>query len=129
MTARAPVAIALKRAYDPPKRGDGFRVLVDRLWPRGVKKDELALDLWAKELAPSSELRTWFGHDPQRWTEFRKRYRAELAAQRASAIIDAILEKARAARTVTLVFSAKDAERNQAVVLRPYFERAVARRA
>lgn len=128
MTARAPAAIALKRAYDPPKRGDGFRVLVDRLWPRGVKKDELVLDLWAKELAPSNELRTWFGHDPQRWTEFQKRYRAELAAQRASAVIDTILEKANAARTITLVFSAKDAERNQAVVLRPYFERAAARR-
>lgn len=127
MTARAPVVIALKRAYDPPKRGDGFRVLVDRLWPRGIKKEDLAVDLWAKDLGPSNELRTWFGHVPERWAEFSKRYRAELAAARASASIDAIVAQAKARKSITLVFSAKDVERNQAVVLRAYFERAAAR--
>jgi uncharacterized protein YeaO (DUF488 family) len=70
--------IKLKRAYDPPEQADGFRVLVDRIWPRGVKKEELALDLWLKEVAPSSSLRKWFGHDPHKWPEFRRRYEAEL---------------------------------------------------
>lgn len=129
MTTRAALVIALKRAYDPATRGDGFRVLVDRLWPRGIKKEYLALDVWAKELGPSNELRKWFGHDPQRWLEFRKRYRAELAANRASASIGAILAGVKTTPTVTLVYSASDTERNQAVVLRPYFERAAARRA
>jgi uncharacterized protein YeaO (DUF488 family) len=127
VTAHAPIAIALKRAYDPSKRGDGFRVLVDRLWPRGVTKEDLAVDLWAKDLGPSNELRTWFGHEPERWAEFAKRYRAELSAARASASIDAIVARAKPRKTITLVYSAKDEERNQAVVLRAYFERAAAR--
>ncbi|HXZ84328.1 MAG TPA: DUF488 family protein, partial [Myxococcota bacterium] len=72
--------IRIKRAYDPPERGDGQRLLVERLWPRGMKKDALALDAWLKEVAPSTELRKWFGHRVERWQEFRRRYRAELAA-------------------------------------------------
>ncbi len=76
--------IRVKRAYDKPARGDGFRVLVDRLWPRGVKKANLQLDTWAKELAPSTKLRKWFGHDPNRWPEFRKRYREKLTESHAA---------------------------------------------
>ena len=76
------MAIQLKRAYEKPAKNDGFRVLVDRLWPRGLKKDQAKIDLWLKEIAPSSELRNWFGHDPERWKEFKKRYNHELADYR-----------------------------------------------
>ena len=109
--------VSLKRAYEAPEPGDGYRVLIDRLWPRGVSKEALALDAWLKDLAPSDELRRWFGHDPERWEEFRKLYRAELhdAGKR-------ILLSDLAARIekgpVTLVYGAKDEEHNDAVVLR-----------
>jgi uncharacterized protein YeaO (DUF488 family) len=116
-------AILLKRAYDKPARADGYRVLVHRLWPRGIKKEDLRLDAWAKELAPSTELRKWFAHDPSRWSEFRKRYRAELRASHAAQRIGEILDAARPARTVTLLYGAKDTEHNEAVVLRSLFER------
>jgi uncharacterized protein YeaO (DUF488 family) len=108
--------IKLKRAYEEPARADGHRVLVDRLWPRGVKKDSAALDEWRKELAPSDELRKWFAHDPERFGEFAARYQRELrdpAAKKALAEL-----AARAARgTVTLVYGAHDEEHNNAVVL------------
>ncbi|MGH7101997.1 MAG: DUF488 domain-containing protein [Acetobacteraceae bacterium] len=107
--------ILLKRAYDPPDPTDGTRVLVDRLWPRGVKKSEAAIDVWLKDVAPSTELRQWFGHDPAKWTEFRKRYRAELADGEAIRELRALV--ARNNRT-TLVFAAHDAEHCNAVVLR-----------
>ncbi len=116
--------IALKRAYDPPARGDGYRVLVDRLWPRGISKEALALDAWAKDLAPSTALRRWFGHDPARWDAFRTRYRAELAAAGAGERIVAIVAQARPARRLTLLFAARDVEHNEAVVLRALFARA-----
>ncbi len=116
--------ILLKRAYDKPARGDGFRVLVDRLWPRGVKKTDLQLDIWAKELAPSTKLRKWFGHDPNRWPEFRKRYRAELTQSHASKAIGEILDLAKRTKTITLVYGAKDTEHNEAIVLRYLFEHA-----
>ena len=119
--------IRLKRAYDKPARGDGFRVLVDRLWPRGVKKANLELDMWAKELAPSTELRKWFRHDPKRWPEFRKRYRAELTQSHASKSIGELLVVAKRAKTITLVYGAKDTEHNEAIVLRKLFERTAAR--
>lgn len=109
----------IKRAYEKPARGDGVRVLVDRLWPRGVSKTEAKIDRWLKEIAPSTELRKWFGHDPARWAEFRRRYFAELKTQREG------LEELRSLakeKTVTLVFSAKDTEHNQAVALRAYLE-------
>ena len=108
----------LKRIYEPHARTDGCRVLVDRVWPRGVSKDEAALDLWLKEIAPSASLRKWFGHDPQRWEEFTARYRAEL--ERNEATVDRMLELAKKHPTVTLLFGAKDEEHNQAVVLRDY---------
>lgn len=119
--------IELKRAYDAPTSGDGYRVLVDRLWPRGVKKVDMDLDVWAKELAPSTELRKWFGHDPKRWLEFRKRYRAELRRSDASKIVGEILDGAKRTRTITLVYGAKDTVHNEAVVLRGLFKRVMAR--
>ncbi len=124
-----PLTIRLKRAYEKPARGDGFRILVDRLWPRGVKKEDIRLDVWAKTLAPSTELRKWFGHDPERWTEFRKRYRSELTQSHASRVIGDLLDAAENAKSITLVYGAKDTERNGAIVLQNVFERVVRSRA
>lgn len=107
--------IALKRVRDPVEEGDGTRVLVDRVWPRGVRKVDAAVDRWLKEVAPSTELRKWFGHDPERWGEFRRRYRQELAE-----VPEALRELMVLCRRgpVTLLFGARDREHNQAVVLR-----------
>ena len=106
--------IRLKRAYEPASAEDGYRVLVDRLWPRGVSKKQAKLDEWEKELAPSSQLREWFGHEPDRFPEFRRRYIDELRANRPR-----LRELRRRARTgtLTLVYSAHDSEHNDAVVL------------
>ena len=112
--------IDLKRAYDPPTKNDGRRLLVDRVWPRGIAKDDLQIDAWLKDLAPSTELRKWFGHDPAKWDEFRKRYALELE-QRPEAL-EELVEKARAGH-VTLVFSAKDTQHNNAVALKEQLER------
>lgn len=109
-------AVRLKRAYEEPEAADGYRVLVDRLWPRGVRKDALVIDAWMKEIAPSAELRRWFGHDEARWEEFAVRYRAELRQQPAARLVDELVERAKRG-TVTLVFGAKDEHHNQAVVL------------
>lgn len=114
--------VKLKRAYEPAARGDGYRVLVERLWPRGVKKEDLVLDAWEKEVAPSHELRRWFGHDPERWPEFKRRYRQELEEGPAMERLRELA--ARAARgPVTLVFSSHDGEHNNAVVLKETLER------
>lgn len=110
-----PANVRLKRAYDPPAASDGTRVLVDRLWPRGVRKADAALDDWAKALAPSTALRKWFGHDPGRWLEFQHRYVREL--NRHTDEIERLRTLARKA-PVTLVFGARDEEHNDAVVLR-----------
>jgi uncharacterized protein YeaO (DUF488 family) len=107
--------IRLARVYDAPSPADGFRVLVDRLWPRGISKERLPLDLWATDVAPSAELRTWFHHDPERFEEFAARYRAELAA---GSGLDALATVCKANPVVTLLFAAKDPAVNQAVVLR-----------
>lgn len=107
--------IRLKRAYEPPSAEDGARVLVDRLWPRGVRKADAGIERWMKDIAPSTELRQWFGHDPERWPEFRRRYLAELR-QHASEL-EELRELARH-DGVTLVFGARDEEYNDAVVLR-----------
>jgi uncharacterized protein YeaO (DUF488 family) len=106
--------VRLKRAYEPPARSDGYRVLIDRLWPRGVSREELRLNEWARELAPSGELRRWFGHDPARFTEFRRRYTNELGDQE-----EKLRDLRRRARhgTLTLVYGAHDREHNDAVVL------------
>lgn len=107
----------IKRVYDAPSRTDGVRVLVDRLWPRGVSKESAALTLWLKEVAPSPALRKWFDHDPERWVEFRKRYRAEL---RANPVAVEVLRDILKSRRVTLLYSAHDTEHNQARVLVEY---------
>ncbi|GLI38129.1 DUF488 domain-containing protein [Geobacter hydrogenophilus] len=107
--------IRLKRIYDPPAPDDGTRILVDRLWPRGIAKDEARLDEWLKEIAPSNELRKQFCHDPERWAEFRASYRRELGAN--AELLDRLRKLAREG-TVTLLFAAKDEEHNNAVVLK-----------
>jgi uncharacterized protein YeaO (DUF488 family) len=109
--------IRVKRTYEPAVRSDGRRILVERLWPRGMKKESLAADAWLKEVAPSTKLRKWFDHRVERWEEFRRRYRAELDANPAA--WEPILEAAKG-RTVTLLYSAHDTEHNGAVVLRNY---------
>jgi uncharacterized protein YeaO (DUF488 family) len=113
--------IRLKRAYDEPATDDGYRVLVDRLWPRGVARDRAQLDEWARELAPSTELRRWFGHEPERFDEFRRRYEAELEEQRTK--LEELRGRARTG-TVTLVYAARDTAHNDAVVLADVLRRA-----
>jgi uncharacterized protein YeaO (DUF488 family) len=102
----------IKRVYEPPAKSDGMRVLVDKLWPRGLKKTNAKLDLWMKEVAPSTELRKWFGHEPEKFAEFKRRYKKELSK-------DALneLRKLGKGKTVTLLYGAKDPEQNQAAVL------------
>jgi len=112
--------VSLKRAYESPSPGDGYRVLVDRLWPRGVSKEEAALDDWVREIAPSDDLRTWFDHDPERWEEFRKRYRSELDEHREAL---RSLAGIAAGGQLTLVYGAKDREHNNAVVIKEYLEK------
>ncbi len=116
--------IQLKRAYDSASRTDGYRVLIDRLWPRGIKKADLVIDEWAKVLAPTTELRRYFGHDPKRWSLFQSRYKAELHSNDAKKKLNELAERARKGK-LTLVYSAKDTEHNDAVVLRAIIEREV----
>ena len=111
--------IRLKRAYEAPSADDGRRVLDERLWPRGLSKDRAALDLWLKEVAPSSELRTWFSHDPAKWPEFRRRYEEELRGKPQEVAQLAELDRG---GTVTFVYGSRDEEHNAAVVLKGYVE-------
>lgn len=119
-TTHGTMMITVKRAYDPTSRADGKRFLVERLWPRGIRKEALVIDAWLKEVAPSTALRQWFGHDPAKWEEFRRRYVRELEKNRAA--LEPIIAAARHG-TVTLVYSAHDVEHNNAVALRDYLER------
>jgi len=112
--------IRLKRVYEEHSKQDGLRILVERLWPRGVSKAKAAIDLWLKDLAPSTELRTWFHHDPERWNEFRKRYEAELNEK---GDLLTLLKHRTTEGTVTFVYAASDEERNSAVVLKGYLEK------
>ena len=112
--------VKLKRAYHAPAKSDGWRVLVDRVWPRGVSKDELRLDDWLKDMAPSTELRKWFDHDPAKWDAFKGRYFRELDEQ--SEAVERLLARGHE-RTVTLVFGAKNTQYNNAVALKEYLER------
>lgn len=115
--SRKKLQINLKRAYEDKTRQDGYRVLVDRVWPRGRSKETLELDQWARELAPSDKLRKWFNHDVQRWEEFRQRYDDELKEEEKQVQMRQLLADANG-QTITLVYGAKDTEHNQAVVLR-----------
>jgi uncharacterized protein YeaO (DUF488 family) len=117
MTLLAAENIKLKRAYEPPAKGDGARILVDRLWPRGLRKADAAIDQWIKDIAPSTKLRKWFGHDPTRWQEFRHRYADEIHGHPEQ--LDELRVSARSGR-ITLVFAAHDETHNNAVVLRDF---------
>ena len=112
--------VAIKRVYDEPDKADGKRILVDRLWPRGLSKESAKVDLWLKEIAPSNDLRKWFAHDPAKWPEFQKRYEEELKSQPEGI---AVLKHQAAHAPVTLLYGAKDAEHNQAVVLQNLLRR------
>ncbi|MDE2229176.1 MAG: DUF488 domain-containing protein [Alphaproteobacteria bacterium] len=114
------IDVNLKRAYLPPSPQDGYRVLVDRIWPRGLRKKKARIDLWLKDVAPSTALRKWFGHDPARWREFRRRYQAELARQ--ATPLEKLRAMARKGR-LTLIFGARDERHNQAVVLKDLLAR------
>lgn len=116
--------IHMKRVYDEPAKADGTRVLVDRIWPRGVRKDEAAIDEWLKEIAPSTELRKWFGHSPERWEEFRRRYEAELAENEDA--VERLLDLCRKG-DVTLVYAARDDEHSNARVIKELLERRLRR--
>jgi len=116
------MSILLKRAYETPSRGDGCRILVERLWPRGLSKQAARVDLWAKEAAPSAALRRWFNHDPSKWQEFRRRYFRELRAHPEA--LEPIMERVRAGR-VTFVFAAREVRLNSAVALKEYLEHAL----
>jgi uncharacterized protein YeaO (DUF488 family) len=111
--------IRIKRIYDLSSKEDGYRVLVDRLWPRGIKKEAGAFDEWAKDLAPSPDLRKWFDHDPQHWPEFQKRYRAELKANEA---VKTFVKTHAGKKMITLLYAAKSEEYNHAIVLQEYLE-------
>ncbi|MFZ1864376.1 MAG: DUF488 domain-containing protein [Polyangiales bacterium] len=119
MTKERRLAIQVKRVYEKPARLDGCRILVDRIWPRGLSKDAAALDGWMKEVAPSAELRKWFGHEPSRWPAFKKRYFRELDRQ--DDLLERLLETC-SGETMTLLFGAKDCEHNNAVALKEYLE-------
>ena len=108
--------VAIRRAYEAAGTKEGYRVLVDRLWPRGVTKAQLKIDAWMREIAPSVELRKWYGHKPEKWEEFRNKYRQELSKPRRKALLDELIDHARKGQ-VTLVFGARDAQRSNAAVI------------
>ena len=114
------MALRTKRAYEPPAKSDGLRILVDRVWPRGVSKKELKLDRWEKEVAPSTSLRKWFAHDPAKWTAFKRKYYAELKKLK---VLTAELRTLARTHTVTLVYSARDEKHNQAVALMEFLRK------
>ena len=111
--------IRIKRIYEPAGKSDGFRVLVDRLWPRGMKKEDAHIDAWIREVAPSSELRKWFNHDPEKWEGFKKSYKAELNKGQG---VKELLREVQQHKSVTLLYGAKDETHNQAVVLQQYLQ-------
>ncbi|HVX85502.1 MAG TPA: DUF488 domain-containing protein [Phycisphaerae bacterium] len=115
--------VRIKRVYEPANPADGVRILVDRLWPRGVSKQRSALDLWLKDVAPSDELRKWFGHDPERWKEFQARYRRELKSSKPAAEALRLLREKARQHTVTLLYGARDQAHNEAQVLQALLAR------
>lgn len=115
------MTIAIKRVYEESTPGDGARILVDRLWPRGVSKERAKLDLWLKDIAPSTALREWFGHDPDKWVEFQKKYKIELANNNEP--VAELKKIVRQNKMVTLLYAAKDEEHNEAVVIANLFSK------
>ena len=113
--------INIKRVYDPPNKDDGFRILIDRLWPRGMSKQKAKLDLWIKEVAPTNELRQWFSHEPDKWKEFKEKYRRELSEKQN--LLNQIRKLEKDKGTITLIYSARDTEHSNAAVLRETLER------
>ncbi|MDP4265441.1 MAG: DUF488 family protein [Bacteroidota bacterium] len=114
-----PPVIKIKRVYEKPQKKDGLRILVDRLWPRGMTKEEAGIDKWSKELAPSTDLRNWYGHDPEYWQEFQKRYQAELRKNKA---VEDFMEAHEDQKLITLVYATKDSEHTHALVLQEYLQ-------
>lgn len=114
------MTIRLKRVYEPPTEDDGYRILVERLWPRGLSKKRAKIDLWAKDAGASTELRTWFGHEPERWEEFRRRYFAEIRQR--PEVLQLLRDVIREKGTVTFVFAARDERYNNAVALKEFLE-------
>jgi len=110
----------IKRVYERPEKADGFRILVDRLWPRGLTKEKASVDLWLKDIAPTTELRKWFDHDPVKWSEFRRRYREELEKNEEESLL--LAEQLKKGE-VTLVYGSKDEEHNEALVIKEFFSR------
>lgn len=117
--------IELKRVYLPPSRGDGFRLLVDRVWPRGLTKEKAAVDYWLRDIAPTTALRQWYGHQPEKWPEFKRRYLTELGSNRDAT--RELVNIVNAHRHVSILFGARDEERNQAVVIAGYLKRRLKR--
>lgn len=113
------MSIAIKRVYEPFSKADGYRILVDRLWPRGIKKEDAHVDLWLKEVAPSTALRKWFNHEPEKWKSFLTKYKAEL---KESAALEELTALLRQHKTVTLLYGAKDEQHNQAVALKQFMD-------
>ena len=120
------MSIELKRVYDPASESDGYRILVDRLWPRGLTEESARVDLWLRRVAPTTELRKWYGHDVEKWPEFQKRYESELAAH--GELLDLILDIERHRKIVTILFGAKDVEHNEANVVLTVLKRGQSRR-
>ncbi len=113
--------IRIKRIYEKPSRADGYRIIVDRLWPRGISKESAKADLWLKEISPSDKLRKWFSHDPEKWDDFQKKYKIELKTK--SSILNEIKQLVKQKKVVTLLYSAKDEKHNNAVVLSKILEK------
>jgi uncharacterized protein YeaO (DUF488 family) len=113
------MSIAIKRVYEPFSKTDGYRILVDRLWPRGIKKEDAHVDQWLKEVAPSTALRKWFNHEPEKWKSFLTKYKAEL---KGSAALDELLALLKQNKTITLLYGAKDEQHNQAVALKQFID-------
>ena len=113
--------IRIKRVYEPPSEQDGFRILVDRLWPRGLSKESAQIDLWLKDVAPSDDLRKWFSHDPKKWLEFKKKYRKELDEK--NELVSRLGSLRKEKKSMTLLYGAKDTEHNNAVFLQEYLQK------
>jgi uncharacterized protein YeaO (DUF488 family) len=116
--------VVSKRVYEPYEKSDGYRVLIDRLWPRGISKEKAHVDVWPKEISPSSELRSWYGHDPVKWPEFQKRFKEELKAPEAKAVLDDLVKRGKRGR-VTLLYASHAADISNAAVLEPLINRRI----